>query len=229
MFTTGNRRLPLTAALIVLVMYNVVIFVISFDRGAGFWTGYAFSILAILLMTAVYARFFGQELRSKVYGWPLLTVAWRYLIIQIIAGLAQMALSPVVPFQYGLAVNVVLLGACLLGLVVMEAAKEYVEHLDAKIEAKTYFIRTLREYTENLTSRAKDEGLKKSLKTLAEAVRYSDPMTNPQLSTIEDKIEVKVNELAEKVKKTDVGGAQTLCEEMQLLLADRNRKCKMLK
>jgi hypothetical protein len=206
-----------------------VIFVLPFDRGAGFWTGYAFSILAILLTTVVYIRFFGQELRSKVYGWPLLTVVWRYLVAQMIVGLAQMALSPVVPFKYGLAVNVVLLGACLLGLVVMEAAKEYVEHLDEKIEAKTYFIKTLREYTENLTSRAKDEGLKKTIKTLAEAVRYSDPMSNSQLSTIEDKIEAKVKELAEKVKKADVEAAQALCEEMQLLFADRNRKCKMLK
>ena len=46
MFTTGNRRLPLTAAIIVLAVYNVVIFVLPFDLGAGFWTGYAFSILA---------------------------------------------------------------------------------------------------------------------------------------------------------------------------------------
>jgi hypothetical protein len=71
--------------------------------------------------------------------------------------------------------------------------------------------------------------MKKTLKDLAETIRYSDPMSSPQLAAIENKIEAKAAALAEIVEKTDVDGAKTACNELQLLFADRNRKCKILK
>ena len=233
MFSNNNRKTTLLAALIVLAMYNVVVFVIPFGRGAGFWTGYALSMLAMLLAAVVYFRVFQQpDLRSKVYGWPLLSVVWWHLIFQVILGLAQMTLStffPSFPIQYGLALGVILLGFCLLGLIVRESAIAEIEHIDVKIKEKTFFIKSLQVDLESLAGRVSDEGLKKAVKALAEAVRYSDPMSNPQLAAIENSIGAKATELERKTDGADTGAAQALCDEMQRLLADRNRKCKMLK
>ena len=64
------------------------------------------------------------------------------------------------------------------------------------------------------------------MKDLAEAIRYSDPMRSPQLAAIENKIEAKVSVLSETV---DADSVKFLCAELQQLLAERNRKCKILK
>jgi hypothetical protein len=77
--------------------------------------------------------------------------------------------------------------------------------------------------------KATDGSIKKTLKDLAETIRYSDPMSSPQLAAVENKIEAKVAVLAETVEKTDWDAVKALCNELQQLLAERNRKCKILK
>jgi len=69
----------------------------------------------------------------------------------------------------------------------------------------------------------------KDLRQVADAIRYSDPVSNPQLAEIENKIETKVAVLAEVVENTDGGDIKALCNELQQLLAERNLKCKMSK
>ena len=228
---TKNKKLSLAVVFIVMAVYNVVVFVIPFNRGDGFWSGYGFSMLAMLLTAGVSFHAFDREgLRSKVYGIPLISVVWRYLVIQLIVGLIQMGLDFIpIPAQYGIALNAVLLGACLIGLITIEAAKEEIERIDEKIKEKVFFIKSLHVDVECLVDKVSDESVKKTLKELAETIKYSDPMSNQQLAAIENKIETKIANLAEVVENTDNDTSKVLCNELQLLFAERNRKCKILK
>jgi hypothetical protein len=171
-----------------------------------------------------------EGLKSKVYGVPLISVAWRYLVIQLIVGLLEMVLDLIpIPFQFGIAVNTILLGACLIGLITVEAAKEEVERIDEKIREKVFYIKSLQVDVESLAGKVSDDSLKKELKGLAETIRYSDPMSSPQLAPIENKIEARAAVLAEAVDNADGGAVKALCDELQQLFAERNRKCKILK
>ena len=224
-----NKSMSLAAVFIIIAVYNVVVFVIPFVKGGNFWTGYAFSMLALLLTAAVGFYSFGKEgLKSKFYGLPLTIVAWYYLIIQLIVGLLEMSL-PFIPYRYGIAVNVILLGVCLIGLIGVNIAKEEIERIDEKIKEKVFYIKSLQVDVEGLVSKSSDESMKKVLKELAETIRYSDPMSSPQLAAIENKIEAKVSALTEAVETADGEVAKTLCIELQQLFAERNRKSKMLK
>jgi len=224
-----NKGMFLAAILIVLAVYNVVVFVLPFEKGGGFWTGYGFSMLAILLAATVGSYALGREgLRSKVYGVPLMLVAQRYLIIQLIVGLLEMAL-PSISFQYGIAVNTFLLGACLLGLVAADVGKEVIGRIDEKVKEKTFYLKSLLVDMEGLTDKPSDESVKKSLLELVETIRYSDPMSSPQLATIENKIETKVVALTGSIENADTDTTRALCNELQQLFAERNRKCKILK
>jgi len=227
---TKNKNMFFIAVLILLVVYNVVIFVIPFNKGGGFWTGYGFSMLAILLSAAVSFYAFDREgLRSKFYGVPLISVVWRYLVIQLLIGILEMILDFIpIPFQYGIAVNTVLLGACLLGLITVEAAKDEIVRIDEKVKEKVFYIKALQADVEGLLGRV-SEDLKKTLQDLAETIRYSDPMSSPQLAAIENKIEARAANLAEAVDKNDGDAVKALCNELQQLFAERNRKCKILK
>jgi len=156
-------------------------------------------------------------------------VAWLYLVIQVIVGLIEMGLDFIpIPFQYGIALNTVLLGACLIGLITVEASKEEIERIDAQVKEKVFYIKSLQADVESLAGKASDD-MKKVLKDLAETIRYSDPMSSPQLAAIENKIEAKAAVLTEAVDNANGDAIKALCNELQQLFAERSRKCKVLK
>jgi hypothetical protein len=231
MTLTNNKKMSLAALAIILAIYNIIIFIIPFNRGGGFWTGYGFSMLAILLTAGIVAFAFSPEgLKSKIYGLPLISVAWRYLIVQLIVGFVQMLLDFIpIPFQYGLALNAIILGACLIGLITVNVGKDEIERIDVKVKEKVFYIKSLQVDVEILVDKTSDATAKKALKDLAETIRYSDPMSSPQLSAVENKIETKTAILAESVENSDIEASKTLCNELQQLFAERNRKCKILK
>jgi hypothetical protein len=96
------------------------------------------------------------------------------------------------------------------------------------MKEKVFFIKSLQVDVEGLAARASVD-MKKPLKDLAETIRYSDPMSSPQLAAIENKIEARAALLAEAVDNNDGDAIKALCGELQQLFAERNRKCKILK
>ena len=226
---TENKKIYFTTVYIILVVYIVLAFIIPFNKGGSFWTGFGFSMIAILLAAGVgHYAFNNEKLISKYYRAPLILVVWRYLVIQLIVSLAEMVLY-FIPFQYGLALNTALLGACLIGLIAIDVSVDEIERIDEKINEKVFYIKSMQADVEGLISKASDEAAKKELKALAETIRYSDPMSSPQLASIENKIEAKAAALTEAIEATDADSLKTLCNELQQLFAERNRKCKLLK
>ena len=219
----------LLTVLIIIVVYNVVAFAIPFNRFGSFWSGYCFIMLALILTATVGLYSLDKQgLKSKFYGVPLMYLTWRYLIIQLIVGFVQMFLD-FIPFQYGIVINVILLGICLIGLIATDFGKEKIEPIDGKVKEKAFYIKSLQGEVSDLADRASSESVKKVLKGLAETIRYSDPMSSPQLATIENKIEGKVYILSDLVGQADDVAVDLLCAELQQLLAERNRKCRILK
>ena len=225
---TKNKGMYFTAIFIILAVYNVIAFVIPFNREGTFWVGYGFSMFALLLTAIVIFNVFDKpSYKSKFYGIPLISLVWIYLIIQLIVGLLQMIMD-FIPIQYMIMLNTILLGVCLVGLLAVKATKDEIERIDEEIKEKVFYIKSLQVDVEGLVNKASDD-MKKILKDLAETIRYSDPMSSSQLAAIENKIEVKTSVLTEAVEKADNDTIKTLCNELQQLFAERNRKCKMLK
>jgi len=224
---TRNKVTSLAVVVIILVMYNVVVFALPFSKGGGFWTGYVFSMSALLLTASVnFYAFNHKGLRSKYYSMPLASVAWYYLIIQLTVGLLEMAVQAI-PYRYGIAVNILLLGACLIGLIAVNVAREEIERIDEKTKEKVFYIKSLQADVELLEAKTSDDILIKAIKALVETIRYSDPMSSQQLAIVENKIEIGIATLTESI--SDIETAKTLCDDLQQLFAERNRKCKLLK
>lgn len=224
-----NKGLSLVITFIIFAVYNIIAFLLPNGKGGMFWTGYGFSMAAILLTAGV--GFYTLErkgLKSKVYGVTLLSLVWSYLIAQLIIGLLEMAL-PSIPFQYGIILNAILLGGCLIGLIAADIAIDEVERIDENVKKKVSYIKSLQTDIECLIDKNKDEAAKKALKDLAEAIRYSDPMSSPQLSAIENEIKVKAAGLTNAAASVDSSAIVSICDEMQQLVAERNRTCKTIK
>jgi len=224
-----NKGLLLVITFIIFAVYNIIAFLLPNSQGGMFWTGYGFSMAAILLTAGVGFYTLGRKgLKSKVYGVSLLSLVWSYLIAQLIVGLLEMAF-PSVPFQYGIILNAILLGACLIGLIAADIAIDEVQRIDENVKMKISYMKSLQTDIESLSGKTKDEAAKKALKDLGEAIRYSDPMSSSQLSAIENEIKVKLAGLTDAAASFDSPAIVSICGEMQQLVAERNRTCKIIK
>lgn len=224
-----NKRLFITMIFIVLAVFNIIAFLLPLEREGMFWTGYGFSMVAFLLTSMVGFYALGREgLKSKVYRCPLIFLVWSYLLVQLVIGILEM-IFVFVPYQYGIVLNSILLCVCLIGVLASEISNEEVERIDKKIKEKVLYIKTLQTDIEDMTGRVADEAAKKMLSDLSEAIRYSDPMSSQQLATIENKIKTKVTDLSDAVVAANVSIIKIICEEIQQLIAERNRKCKAIK
>ena len=54
-------------------------------------------------------------------------------------------------------------------------------------------------------------------------------MSNDELSVIEAKITVKVDEFSSAVSTDDAEKAKEIADEIVILICDRNKKCKVMK
>jgi hypothetical protein len=228
---SNNKVSSLIVVVIIMAIFNVIVFVIPFKRCGGFWTGYGFSMFYMLLATGVGFYIFDRpELKSKFYRIPLISIVWKYLVIQLIIGFIQMILDfTPIPFYYGLALNSILLGFCLIGLVTSKIAVDEIERIDTKIKEKVFFIKSLLAEVETLVNIPSEVPQKKILKDLAEAIKYSDPMSSPKLESIESRIEDKINSLSNAVRNNENDSIKSICNELTQLIAERNKKCLILK
>jgi hypothetical protein len=223
-----NKILATVAFAVILLLFNVLSFVVPFTRNSGFWSGYGFSTLAIVLTAVMSFYAVGRaDLQSRFYGLPVLYVVWIYLAIQIVAGFI-LAVLPA-PLWLNILLSVVLLSACLVGLIAVEISVTEITRIDRTVREKVFRIKSLQAEVDAMTEKTTDDILKKSLQKLADTIRYSDPVSSPQLADMENSIERETALLARELETGNAPAVQNICDRLLLLLAERNRKCKLMK
>lgn len=220
-----NKGLSVVSALIVLVLFHVIAFVLPFTHTITFWLGYSFAVFSILLLLAVSVYALNaSSLKGTFYRLSTVNLAWIYFVIQIIAAILQMVIATI-PYMFALILNSILAALFLLLILAAYAGRNEVERIDNKVSQKVLFIKNLQVDLELLTST--DKALTEQLDNLIETVRYSDPMSHSNLGEIESKITDKFGLLKECLNNPPLASA--LCGELQQLFAQRNKKCKLLK
>ena len=139
-----------------------------------------------------------------------------------------MLISPL-PYWVGVIVCAIVLVANVLSIVKATAAIDEIERIDTKVKTQTFFIKSLTVDADTLTASAKSEEVKAECRKVYEAVRYSDPMSNDALTSIESQITIKFAELSSVVTADDVEKVVEIANEVIILIGDRNKKCRLLK
>ena len=139
-----------------------------------------------------------------------------------------MLISPL-PYWVGVIVCAIVLAANVISVVKATAAIDEIERIDTKVKTQTFFIKSLTVDAGTLMASSKSEAVKAECRKVYEAIRYSDPMSNDALASVEGQITVKFAELSEAVKADDANKAIEIANEIIILVGDRNKKCKLLK
>lgn len=232
-----NRKFKVYAACwaILLALFNVICFVTPSEAagmvkfGGAFWTGYIFITLAFIgqLICAFYALK-PDNLQKLFYNIPLITISYTGLIIMLVVGALAMTI-PNLPNWIGIIVCLIILAFTAIAVISAKAAGTVVSNIDEKIKTNTAFIKEMTVETQNLMNRANAPKLKEYCKKVYEALRYSDPMLNEQLTDIENRIKEEFDALTDAVISDDLDGTETGAKELCDLINVRNRKCKLLK
>jgi len=109
----------------------------------------------------------------------------------------------------------------------LRGGAEHIEKTGEKVAPKVQHIKSLQADIELLISQTDDAALQAKIKALAEMVRYSDPMSTPELAPLEQQLTMKVGEL--KASLADPEKAAIVIGVAERILEERNKKCKLLK
>ncbi|MBO7183988.1 MAG: hypothetical protein J6V49_07630 [Bacteroidales bacterium] len=217
-----------------LALFNVIAFVSVGWEGQdkytpSFWIGYAFiTIMFIGQLVCTYMAFKADTAQKLFYNISLIRTSYAGLITSFVVGGLCMLISPLQGWVGAILCSIIL-AANILSVVKATIAVGEVVRIDEKVKVQTFFIKSLTVDADTLMAMAKSDSAKAECKKVYEAIRYSDPMSNDALASVESQITVKFAALSDAVKADETDKVAELANEVCILVGDRNKKCKLLK
>lgn len=216
---------------ILLIVYNVLFFVIPFDRslsGSSYWLTYGVTTFLVLFMfVVVYIAIGDKNLKSRYFGVPIIRLGYGILIIQFIFDAIIMIIGNwfKIPSWITIVIETLLLACFFISLITRTAYKDTIKKIDNK-EYKESYIKELRIELSMLCNKVDEPELKKVLEKLNETVRYTDPVSNRSVVDIEDEISRKVEVLNKNILDKNYNNAIKLALEIDGLLKERKLRAR---
>lgn len=214
-------------AVVALVIYNLISFVIPFAHTVAFWISYGFTLAAFAVVCAsIYIAFIkNPDAKSRFYGFPIARIGVIYGIAQLAVSLLVMALGMWIPWWIPVLVFAIGLGAAVIGLVSAEVVVEEIQTQDVKLKKDVTLMRSLQSKVSQMAAQTDNA----AIKALAEELRYSDPVSSDAISEAEADLTATIDELQSAYVDGDTDAVLQLCRKAAALLAERNRLCKLNK
>lgn len=214
---------------VALVVFNVIAFAVPFPKNGCFWAAWAFGLAAILAAIPIllYAFRPGKSLQSKFYGFPVARVGVLYLVAQMIVTLLFWGLAFAnCPAWVPVVVSVLVLAAAALGLVATDVARGEVERQQEQRKVDTSAMKALYASVSALADRCAEPEAKKNVVSLADELRYSDPISSEATVEAERSLRATLVELQNAVTSGDAETVKQLAASMRATLKERNTLAK---
>jgi hypothetical protein len=219
---------------VLLVVFNVISIVspgwATIEKTTPtFWIGYAFiNATFVGQLICAWMAFKDESAKKSFLNVSLFTTSYAGLIATfVIAGIC-MLISPLSGWISAIVCTVVL-AINIIAVVKAKIAIELVAEVEKKVEKATSFIYDKRVESDSLLARAKTDDAKAICVKVCDAFKYSDPMSNSDLATVEEEIQAHFTLLKKAIIDGNMEDATAESEEVLALIAERNNKCKRLK
>ena len=229
-------RFYLIAWAILFVIFNVVVIVLPKETTVAGVTFTKFGGLSWITLILFELCFVGHlictwialrqnKLSGTFYRLPLIRLSYACIIVTTVIGCVMMAI-PNLPSWIPLIAALIIMALYAVAVVKAAAAAEIVEHIDETVRTDTAFIRNLTAEANTLVTRAKSEKVRAACKKIAEAVRYSDPMSSGALSDAESRIRAEFGIFTDAVLSDNADAVNASADTLLSLIAERNQTCK---
>lgn len=226
-----NNKILVSAGLaVIFAVFNLLVFIFSPQMTATFWVSYGFTVFAFALQELILLFCFQRKSSAETvfYRIPIFLIGIVYWALQVLIGSVFMAL-PQSNVTWAIIVQVILLALFVLTTIIASIANNLIGRSAQHVDDKVRFIRLLESDVAAMRDKAIDTDVVAQLEELQEIIRYSDPMSSESLALVEQKIVDMLAQLADAVDQNDQQTIFSTISKIKLLLADRNRKCMILK
>ena len=210
---------------VLLILYILIAFLIPFAKTATYWVSFVFTLIAFCVVAAsIYIAFVkNPDAKSRFYGFPIAKLGVIYGVVQLIAGFIFMALGVWIPVWVAVLVYAIALGSVAIGLISADAVRDEIQRQDVKLKKDVSFMRNLQSKVCQMATQCDAP----ELKSFAEDIRYSDPVSSDALGDIEQELAAAVEELQAAVVDGDSESVAQLCRKASAVLSERNHLCKL--
>ena len=228
-----NAKQYLTVSIIyaaVFAIYNIIVMLLFDDKNAIFWTSYAFMCVAFIANISVTIFSFKTlDVEAVFMGIPLLSFSVFYFFGELFASLVFMLFRGVVGIKLTIAIQVIFMLVFVIFAAVALLSRDAVVGITKNVETKVQSLKLLAVDVKLLEDQCMDKELKAELHKIAEAIRYSDPMTNEALADLDNIIKGKISELKYHCNSNNKNEALQLCYQLSAYISERNQKLILLK
>lgn len=237
-----NKKRILVVLFAVILLYNIVFLTLPTLKSTTFWLSYVFGLVSIIFNVFLVQLAWGiaKTTKSKFMGVPILIVGKRYLYLQMTSSGVFLLISVIakyyptnsfsdIPFFVPLIINSVLFTVCILSVIFIDSSRDKIDRVDKIVNKKTLYLNSLEVEIDILYSSTLDKNIKNILFQIKNKIKFSDPMSAPELSHLEDLITIKISKLEQAISSNDIEEVKILGNKILNLIEERNLKTKLLK
>ena len=215
--------------LILLGVFNLLVFTIFKTRTSVFWLSYGFMTEAFVVqIISMLLAFKTADVETAFFGIPLASFSIYYLCAALIVGAVFMIFQKA-GFVLALVIQVLLLAAFLIIAIISLLARDTVQAVGENVKRNVTNLKSVLVDIEMLAFSCAEPELKQALMKLADTVKYSDPMSNESVELIEQRIMRKISELRVSMDGRQTSDALQACKDLEQLYVERNKKLALSK
>lgn len=226
---SGARTWIVLIIVLLAGIYSVALFALKHSFAPAHWIAYGFTLLAFLLLILDVSLPSGVSKQYPMLDLPMSAVAAAYCGVQFLLGGVIAMLIPGLSSTLALAVGIALLLVYVVFVFLSFSAGGKIQQQDEQDLRGVSAVRLLTADVEGIAALTADDSLRQKLAALAEAVRYSDPVSAPELADMEQRIRTNVALLKDEVEEGKTAQALQRVQNIQRFVEERNRKCAALK
>lgn len=209
---------------ILIGVFNLLVFTIFRTRTNVFWLSYTFMTLAFVVhIISMLLSIRTVDVETAFFGIPLASFSIYYLCVALVIGTLFMIFQ-VASFTLALVIQLLVLAVFLIIAIISLIARDTVQQIGENIKENVTHIKSVLVDIELMRDSCSDPELKVALRKLSETVKYSDPMTNDSVASLEQLIIRKVSELRITIDDAHISDAKQACSELERMYIERNKK-----
>lgn len=225
--TDTKRKNTIGIALIYVILigvFNLLVFSIFKTRTNVFWISYVFMTFAFVVqIISMFLAFRPADVETAFFGIPLASFSVYYLCAELVIGALFMIFQRA-GFTLALVIQIIVLTAFLVIAIISVMSRDTVQQIGEKIRENVSNLKSVLVDVELMRDSCTDPELKESLRRLSETIKYSDPMSNDSVTTIEQNIMRKLSELRVSIDDGQYEDAKQVCAAVERLYIERNKK-----
>jgi len=214
---------------ILLGVFNLLVFTIFKTHTNVFWLSYAFMTVAFIVQIAsMFLSFKTADVETAFFGIPLASFSIYYLCAALVVGAIFMIFQNA-GFTLAMVIQLLILAAFLIVAIISLLARDTVQAIGDNVKQNVTNHKSILVDVEMLAASCADPELKLAIKKLADTIKYSDPMSNAAVELVEQRIMRKLSELRVAIDNSQTADALQACKDLEMLYVERNKKLALSK